>query len=112
MITIFESVTLDGVTQGLGRADEDTRGGFVHGGWGDGYQDEVSMGFAAEGMSAGGGLLFGRRTYEDLLGYWTALDWTTPWLTAHAGRLLLDARELGFAVDSATMARLGDYLTA
>jgi dihydrofolate reductase len=77
-ITIFESVTLDGVMQGLGRADEDTRGGFAHGGWGDGFQDEVSMGFAAEGMRAGGGLLFGRRTYEDLLGYWTAVQEPNP----------------------------------
>ncbi len=73
-ISIFENVTLDGVLQGLGRADEDTRGGFVHGGWGDGYADEVSMQFAAEGMAGGGALLFGRRTYEDLLGFWT----TTP----------------------------------
>jgi dihydrofolate reductase len=73
-ITAFESITLDGVMQGLGRADEDTRDGFAHGGWGDGYQDEVSMGFAAEGMAEGGAMLFGRRTYEDLLGFWT----TTP----------------------------------
>ena len=73
-ISIFESVTLDGVLQGPGRADEDTRGGFAHGGWADGYGDEVSMQFAAEGMSGGGALLFGRRTYEDLLGFWT----TTP----------------------------------
>ena len=73
-IIIFENVTLDGVMQGLGRPDEDRRGGFVHGGWGDGYADEVSMRFAAEGMSGGGALLFGRRTYEDLLGFWT----TTP----------------------------------
>jgi len=32
------------------------------------------MRFAAEGMSGGGAMLFGRRTYEDLLGFWT----TTP----------------------------------
>lgn len=32
------------------------------------------MEFAAEGMAAGGALLFGRRTYTDLLGFWT----TTP----------------------------------
>jgi hypothetical protein len=38
-ITAFESITLDGVMQGLGRADEDTRGGFAHGGWGEGYAD-------------------------------------------------------------------------
>ena len=32
------------------------------------------MQFAGEGLATGGGLLFGRRTYEDLLGFWT----TTP----------------------------------
>jgi dihydrofolate reductase len=32
------------------------------------------MQFAGEGMSSGGSLLFGRRTYEDLLGFWS----TTP----------------------------------
>ncbi|UZX02128.1 deaminase [Arthrobacter sp. CDRTa11] len=73
-ISVFQSVTLDGVMQGPGRTDEDTRGEFNHGGWANGYQDEVSMQFAGEGMSSGGSLLFGRRTYEDLLGFWS----TTP----------------------------------
>jgi dihydrofolate reductase len=73
-ITIFESVALDGVLRGPGRPDEDTRGGFTHGGWAAPYADEVSMQFAGEGLATGGGLLFGRRTYEDLLGFWT----TTP----------------------------------
>jgi dihydrofolate reductase len=73
-ITVFESVTLDGVMQAPGRADEDTRGGFTHGGWAQPYQDEVAMRFAGEGMSKEGALLFGHRTYDDLLGFWT----TTP----------------------------------
>ena len=77
-ITVFQNVTLDGVMQSPGRGDEDTRGGFTHGGWAYGYQDEVSMSFAAEGMSQGGALLFGRRTYEDLLGFWTAFDQPNP----------------------------------
>ncbi|MGW9629518.1 dihydrofolate reductase family protein [Agromyces sp. NPDC055520] len=72
-ITAFESVTLDGVMQGPGRADEDTRGGFTQGGWGDGYQDEVSMKYAGVGMGAGLGLLFGHRTYDDVLGHWTSI---------------------------------------
>ncbi|MFJ4171589.1 dihydrofolate reductase family protein [Paenarthrobacter sp. NPDC089714] len=72
-ITVFESVTLDGVMQGPGRADEDTRNGFTHGGWANGFQDEVSMSYAGEGMSAGGGLLFGHRTYDDVLGHWTSV---------------------------------------
>jgi dihydrofolate reductase len=73
-ITVFESVTLDGVMQAPGRADEDTRGGFTNGGWAQPYQDEVAMRFAGEGMSEDGALLFGHRTYDDLLGFWT----TTP----------------------------------
>ncbi len=77
-IGVFQSITLDGVMQGPGRADEDTRDGFVHGGWGNGYQDDVSMAFASEGMSQQGALLFGRRTYEDVLGYWTTLDTPNP----------------------------------
>jgi dihydrofolate reductase len=73
-ITAFENITLDGVLQGPGGADEDTRGGFADGGWAHGYADEVSMQFAGEGMSRSGGLLFGRRSYESLLHFWT----TTP----------------------------------
>lgn len=77
-ITVFESVTLDGVMQAPGRADEDTRGGFPYGGWALAYQDEVAMRFAGEGMSQGGALLFGRRTYDDLLGFWTSTPEPNP----------------------------------
>lgn len=73
-ITVFESITMDGVMQSPGRPDEDTRGGFARGGWAVPYQDEVAGRFAAEGMSQDGALLFGRRTYDDIMGFWT----TTP----------------------------------
>ena len=33
-ISVTMWVSLDGVVQGLGRPDEDTRGGFTQGGWG------------------------------------------------------------------------------
>ncbi len=76
-IVVMNHVTLDGVMQGPGRADEDTRGGFTQGGWGS---RSVMPGDAAsnamgERMAAGGGLagwLFGRRTYEELLAFWNA----------------------------------------
>jgi dihydrofolate reductase len=69
-IVTFTSVTLDGVMQAPGRADEDTRGGFMHGGWGARYADSVTAGFAGQNMSTTGGILLGRRTYEDFFSYW------------------------------------------
>ncbi|MBM7503682.1 dihydrofolate reductase family protein [Agromyces aurantiacus] len=71
-ITVFESVTLDGVMQAPGRPDEDDRGGFAHGGWAIPYQDDVAARFAGERMGVAGAMLFGRRTYEDVLGFWTS----------------------------------------
>ena len=69
-ITVTMWVTLDGVVQGLGREDEDTRGGFTHGGWGERYQDEVMGREMAKGMSGPGDMLFGRRTWQDFITAW------------------------------------------
>jgi dihydrofolate reductase len=69
-ITVINNVTLDGVMQGPGRPDEDTRDGFGHGGWAQRYNDEVMGAKMAEGMSREGALLFGRRTYEDFFSVW------------------------------------------
>jgi dihydrofolate reductase len=69
-ITVFNSLTLDGVMQAPGRADEDTRGGFANGGWAAPYMDEVMGRKAAEGMARPGALLLGRRTYEDFHSFW------------------------------------------
>lgn len=77
-ITVYESVTLDGVMQAPGGPDEDTRGGFADGGWAVPYQDEVAGRFAAEDMARGDALLFGRRTYDHLLGYWTSTPDPNP----------------------------------
>ncbi|MFE4457864.1 dihydrofolate reductase family protein [Nocardia tengchongensis] len=65
------SLTLDGVMQAPGRADEDTRGGFTRGGWAQPYADPEQGRVVGARMAAfGGGLLFGRRTYEDFYGVW------------------------------------------
>jgi dihydrofolate reductase len=68
-------VTLDGVMQGPGRPDEDTRGGFTRGGWGQrsSSPDDACGKAMGERMTAGGGLagwLFGRWTYVQLLAHW------------------------------------------
>lgn len=69
-LNITMSVTLDGVIQGLGRPDEDTRGGFTQGGWGPAYQDEVMGREMGKGMAKESEMLFGRRTWQDFKTAW------------------------------------------
>ena len=75
-------VTLDGVVQGLGRPDEDTRGGFTHGGWGRRYDDEVMGREMATAMARPGDMLLGRRTWQDFITAWARLTDGNP-VTAH-----------------------------
>jgi dihydrofolate reductase len=75
-------VTLDGVVQGLGRPDEDTRGGFTHGGWGQQYNDEVMGREMAKAMATPGDMLFGRRTWLDFITAWGRLTDGNP-VTTH-----------------------------
>jgi dihydrofolate reductase len=75
-------VTLDGVVQGLGRPDEDTRGGFTHGGWGQRYNDEVLGREMAKAMAKPGDMLFGRRTWQDFITAWGRLADGNP-VTTH-----------------------------
>jgi dihydrofolate reductase len=80
-ITVTMWVTLDGVVQGLGRTDEDTRGGFAHGGWGPRYGDEVMGREMAKGMSRPGDMLFGRRTWQDFITVWARSTDGNPFTT-------------------------------
>jgi len=52
-VIVVNNVTLDGVMQAPGRPDEDTRGGFTHGGWALPYNDAVMGRAMGEGMAAG-----------------------------------------------------------
>ena len=70
LITATMWITLDGVVQGLGRPDEDTRGGFAHGGWGLQYDDEVMGREMAAAMARPGDMLLGRRTWQDFSTVW------------------------------------------
>jgi dihydrofolate reductase len=81
-ITATIWVTLDGVVQGLGRPDEDTRGGFTHGGWGPRYTDEVMNREMAQAMAKPGDMLFGRRTWQDFITAWARLTDGNPVTTA------------------------------
>jgi len=69
-VIVVNNISLDGVMQAPGRPDEDTRDGFKYGGWAAEYNDEVKGKTMAQGMSQGGDLLFGRRTYEDFFKVW------------------------------------------
>lgn len=71
-VIVMNGVTLDGVMQGPGRPDEDTRDGFAHGGWGIPYSDDAIVAKMGERMGGEHAFLFGRRTYEELLAFWNA----------------------------------------
>ncbi|MHB8313623.1 MAG: dihydrofolate reductase family protein [Candidatus Dormibacteria bacterium] len=70
-IVVINHITLDGVMQAPGRPDEDTRGGFGHGGWAAGGGDEVMAKVLGRRMGGpDGGLLLGRWSYESMLTSW------------------------------------------
>ena len=69
-VIVNEFMSLDGVVQAPGGADEDTTGDFRHGGWHMQYLDDVSRQRVLAGIVEAGGFLLGRRTYEIFAGYW------------------------------------------
>src|SRR5579859_510819 len=71
-VIVMNGLTLDGVMQAPGRADEDTRDGFEHGGWAVPYSDEAIVARMGERMGPDRAFLFGRRTYEQVLASWNA----------------------------------------
>ncbi|MEU6173246.1 dihydrofolate reductase family protein [Streptantibioticus parmotrematis] len=74
-IVVINHVTLDGVMQGPGRRDEDTRDGFTHGGWAAarGGDEAVTRAWGRR-LAASSGYLMGRRTYQDVLAHWNTQD--------------------------------------
>jgi dihydrofolate reductase len=69
-VIVNEFISLDGVAQAPGGADEDTSGGFKHGGWHMRYLDELARRRILEGIVDAGGFVLGRRTYEIFAAYW------------------------------------------
>ena len=68
-IVVITNLTLDGVMQAPGHADEDPRGNFPYGGWGAPFaamqQPEAGAAFANMGA-----YLFGRLTYQRFYAFW------------------------------------------
>ena len=77
-ITVTKFVTLDGVSQGPGSADEDTGGGFQRGGWFVPYLDEAFVRQASDWLDLADGLLLGRRTYEAFARDWPQIPEPDP----------------------------------
>ncbi|WP_030607600.1 dihydrofolate reductase family protein [Streptomyces sclerotialus] len=70
-IVVSEFISLDGVVQAPGGPDEDTDGGFAHGGWSHPFFDPEAMGGAFDAaMTRAGALLFGRRTWQTMAAAW------------------------------------------
>ena len=70
-ITLNNFISLDGVVQAPGGENEDTDGGFAHGGWSHPYFDPETMGAVFnESMQSTEALLFGRRTWRTMADAW------------------------------------------
>lgn len=63
-------LSLDGVMQAPGGPEEDTAGGFSHGGWTFHYWDEVMGAAMGKAFETPFDLLLGRRTYEIFAAHW------------------------------------------
>ena len=68
-LTTMTQVTIDGVMQGNGGAD-DPRNGFARGGWARGKGDDETKTFIKQTYERADAFLFGRRTYELFAGSW------------------------------------------
>jgi dihydrofolate reductase len=63
-LIVAEFITLDGVIQAPGGEDEDTDGGFTHGGWTRPYwHDDIGTHFF-QAMSSADAFLLGRKTWQ------------------------------------------------
>src|SRR5919204_1597791 len=70
-VIVNEFMSLNGVAQAPGGADEDPSGGFTHGGWHMRYmEDELAQRWVLASIVEAGGFLLGRRTFEIFAAYW------------------------------------------
>jgi dihydrofolate reductase len=74
-LTTVTHVSLDGVMQGLGGAEEDRSGGFDRGGWAIPLFDDEAEAFLEELFGRADAFLFGRRTYDIFAASWGTGSW-------------------------------------
>ena len=98
-VVVLNHMSLDGVIQSPARPDEDTRGGFIHGGWAvAGVDEAVAEWVGPVGAGGAGAMLMGRRSYEGMLGHWNhaggpfkdALNAATKYVASHNPTTRLD----------------------
>ena len=69
-IIVLEHISLDGVIQAPGGPDEDTSGGFAHGGWISPHSDAILGTALRRQMNMPFDLLLGRKTFDIWAPYW------------------------------------------
>ncbi|MFG2090587.1 MULTISPECIES: dihydrofolate reductase family protein [unclassified Spirillospora] len=74
-LTTITNISVDGVMQGLGGADEDLRGGFERGGWALPLFDDEAETFLGRVYQRADAFLFGRKTYEIFADSWGTGSW-------------------------------------
>ena len=70
-LTVHEFLTLDGVMQGPGGAEEDRSGGFARGGWLVPHVDQDFGEIVSSWFARAEAILLGRNTFMAMRGYWT-----------------------------------------
>jgi dihydrofolate reductase len=113
---ITEFISLDGVVQAPGGVDEDTDGGFRHGGWSMRYFDPAVMGgMYAELAAQSDVLLQGRRTYQVSAAAWPSRsgDPFTDWINRVQKYVVSDTlTEKDAMWNPTTIVRGADFLRA
>ena len=115
-IVISEFISLDGVVQAPGGAEEDTDGGFRHGGWSMPFFDPEVMGGAFdEQAKRTDALLYGRRTFEVMASAWPdrAGDEFADWINGAEKHVVTDTlSEADITWGPTSVIRGADLVTA
>jgi dihydrofolate reductase len=115
-IILSDFISLDGVVQAPGGADEDTDGGFRHGGWSMPFFDPDVMGSTIDEIAGRtDALLYGRRTWQVMAGAWPerAGDPFADWINAVEKHVVSDTlSESDLTWEPTTLVRGADLLPA